>query len=82
MRRRTFGDGPSARGVGKVAAEAEDGSFRKLATAWEARLYLRNSMSCSLRRLPELTVLENATGCFPLLLAGATSLRLVKEPSS
>ena len=76
IRRRMLGDGPS------TCEAAEDGPRKKVATAWEALSYIRNSMSSSLRRFPELTVLEGPSGCFPLLLAGATSLRLVKDPSS
>jgi hypothetical protein len=77
-RRRIFIGGPSSANV-----EAEDigDPRKKFATACEARSYLRNSASSSLRRFPGLTP-GDVTGCLPLLLAGATSLRLVKEPSS
>jgi hypothetical protein len=81
IRLRTLGDGPSPCGNGGGTTE-EDGPRKKVATAWEAMSYIRNPMSSSLRRFPGLTVLEDSIGCFPLLFAGATSLRLVKEPSS
>jgi len=73
-RRRTLGDGPSI-------PEGSMGPRRKLATARDARSYLRSSASSSLRRLP-LLVPVAMTARFPLLFAGATSLRLVNEPSA
>ena len=73
-RRRPLGDGPSI-------PEESMGPRRKLATARDARSYLRSSASSSLRRLP-LLVPGTMTARFPLLFAGATSLRLVNEPSA
>lgn len=73
-RRRTRGGGPS------FGNEDRGGPRRKVATACDAKSYRRNSASSSLRRLP-LLVKAEGTGCLPLLFAGATSLRLVKDPS-
>jgi hypothetical protein len=75
-RRRPLGEGKSP------GLEESGGPRRKLATAREAKSYLRNSASSSLRRFPLLLAdpVAEARAFLPLLLVEGMSLRLVNEP--